>query len=132
MDTHAKKTIDLNTNQDLIKIRRRGRSLAKKSGFKSVDQSLIATALSEICRNVIEHAADGKVIIEVTDNDRTCLLITVHDEGPGIDNLESILQKGFSSKEEFGIGLSGARHLMDEFDIESSPEGTTVKMCKYL
>lgn len=129
----SERTLSLDSDQDLIEIRKYGRSLAEKNGFKPFAQTLIATALSEICRNVIEHAGSGEVTIEIDTEEETCFFITVRDEGPGIDDLEKALKEGFSRKKGLGIGLPGTRRIMDEFDIESSrEEGTIVKMCKYL
>lgn len=130
----SKKIFSLESEHDLIKIRKYGRELAKEIGFKAIDQTLITAAISEICRNVIEYAGYGEVRFEVKDiNGITCYIITVKDEGPGIENLEAALREGFSSGEGLGIGLPGTKRLMDEFNIKSSPgKGTTVEMYKYL
>lgn len=130
----SEKNFSLESEHDLIKIRKYGRELARETGFKAIDQTLIAAAISEICRNVIEYAGYGEVRFEVKDdNDISCIIITVKDEGPGIENLESALREGFSSGEGLGIGLPGTQRLMDEFNIKSAPgKGTTVEMCKYL
>lgn len=127
------KTFFLKSENDLIKIRKYGRELAKEIGFKTIDQTVITAAISEICRNVMEYAGRGEVTFEIRNNDRTCLAIVVKDEGPGIENIEEALKEGFSSGEGLGIGLSGAKRLMDELNIQSVPgKGTTVEMCKYL
>lgn len=130
----SRKTYSLDSDQDLIEVRKYGRSLATKFEFSSFSQTLIATAISEICRNVIEHAGSGEVTIGVDrERDSPCISIMVKDSGPGIENLKKALQEGFSEGKGFGIGLSGTKRIMDEFDIRSNPRGgTTVKMCKYL
>lgn len=127
----SEKIFSVESEHDLIKIRKYGRDLAKEIGFKAIDQTLIAAAISEICRNVIEYAGYGEVKFEVKDNN--CFMVTVKDEGPGIENLEAALSEGFSSGKGLGIGLPGTKRLMDEFVIKSAPgKGTTVEMCKYL
>lgn len=129
----SEKIFSLESENDLIKIRKFGRKLAKNSGYKSIDQTIIATAISEICRNVLQYAGRGQVKIEERKNDRPCIAIIVEDWGPGIENVEEALKEGFSSKEGLGIGLSGTKRLMDQFEIQtSSGRGTTVEMCKYL
>jgi serine/threonine-protein kinase RsbT len=127
------KTFSLGSVSDVIEIRKYGRKLAGEIGFKSIDQTLIATAISEICRNVIEYADSGEVIFEIRNNHQTCFAIVVKDEGPGIEDIEAVLREGFSKGKGLGIGLPGAKRLMDEFEIRSTlGEGTTVEMCKYL
>lgn len=129
----SEKSFSLESEHDLIKIRKFGRELAKNSGFKSIDQTIIATAISEIGRNVLQYAGSGRVKIEKRINEKTCITIIVEDFGPGIENVQKALEEGFSSKEGLGIGLSGTKRLMDKFEIQTtSGMGTTVKMCKYL
>lgn len=127
------KIFSLESENNLIEIRKYGRELAREIGFKSIDQTLITAAISEICRNVIEYAGSGEVRFEKRGNDKTCLVIIVKDEGPGIENIEAALQEGFSSGEGLGIGLPGTKRLMDEFEIQTTlGKGTTVEMYKYL
>lgn len=129
----SEKIFSLESENDLIRIRKFGRELAENSGFKSVDQTVIATAISEICRNVLQYAGSGQVKIEKRKNDKPCIAITVKDTGPGIENVQEALKEGFSSKEGLGIGLSGTKQLMDKFEIQTAiGKGTTVEMCKYL
>jgi serine/threonine-protein kinase RsbT len=127
------KTFSLESVSDVIEIRKYGRKLAREVGFKSIDQTLIATAISEICRNVIEYADKGEVNFEIRNNDKTCFTIVVKDEGPGIKDVRAVQKEGFSKGKGLGVGLPGTKRLMDEFDIRSIVgKGTTVKMCKYL
>lgn len=129
----APKIISLTSQKDLAKIRAYGRFLAAEIGFDKSEQSVIVTAISEICRNVIEHAQSGEVIIEGGDPNNDRIVITVSDNGPGIKDLKSALKEGFSSGEGLGVGLPGAKRVMDEFHIESEVgKGTTVKMTKWL
>lgn len=132
-EQNLERNFSLISESDVIEIRKYGRNLAKKSGFKIIDQTLIAAAISEICRNVIEYAERGEVSLLTEQHEQTCLKIIVKDKGPGIADIEKALKEGFSSGEGLGIGLSGTKRLMDEFNIKSAPgEGTTVEMCKYL
>lgn len=127
------KNFSLELASDIIEIRKYGRMLAKEIGFKSIDQTLIATAISEICRNVIEYADKGEVNFEIRNNDKICLAIVVKDEGPGIKDVKAAQKEGFSKGKGLGIGLPGTRRLMDEFEIRTTVgKGTTVEMCKYL
>lgn len=127
------KTLSLNTDKDLVKIREYGRSLAASMGFSENNQTAVSTALSEICRNVLEYADSGEVTIEPGESERRCILITVKDEGPGIEDVNRALQEGYSSGMGLGIGLPGAKRIMDRFEIKTSAgEGTTIRMCKWL
>lgn len=127
------KTFPINSSEDLIEIRDFGRDLAERIGFEGKDRTLIATALSEICRNVIEYAGSGEVRIK-----RECgknpggIVIVISDEGPGIENIEMALQEGYSTGKGLGVGLPGAKRIMDEFEIHSEVgKGTTVVMSKW-
>lgn len=128
------KTFSIESDKDLIKIRDFGRQIAGQIGFGGNDQTLISTALSEICRNVIEYAGSGEVLIEP---DRainpSAVKIVISDKGPGIENIKMALKEGYSTGRGLGIGLPGARRIMDQFEIESEMgKGTTVRMSKRL
>lgn len=130
----SEKTFSISSVKDLIEIRDFGRCLAGQIGFVGKDQTLIATAISEICRNVIEYAGSGKVEIK---GDRSKnsggIVIIISDDGPGIENIEMALQEGYSTGKGLGVGLPGAKRIMDEFNISSEVgKGTTVKMSKWL
>lgn len=128
------KKFSIKSDKDLIEIRDFGRSLAGKIGFTDNDQTLISTALSEICRNVIEYAGSGEVLIEA-DNviNPSAINIVVSDQGPGIENIKMALKEGYSTGRGLGIGLPGAKRIMDKLKIESETgKGTTVKMSKQL
>ncbi|HEX6983545.1 MAG TPA: anti-sigma regulatory factor [Balneolaceae bacterium] len=130
----AAKKIFISKDSDLIAIRKYGREMAAAIGHSKTGQTLIVTALSEICRNILEYAGNGEVILEYKNkNQKKCLYITAIDSGPGIDDINSALKDGFTTGKGMGMGLSGTKRIMDEFDIESDPgTGTTIKMCKYL
>jgi signal transduction histidine kinase len=125
-------TVALRAEHDVVVARQRARQVAKHLGFENQDQVRIATAVSEIARNVIEYAREGRV--EFALEGRTppqILSIRVTDQGPGIRELDLILSGRYQSRTGMGVGLMGARRLMDQFHIESTPErGTTILMRK--
>lgn len=127
------KNFSIKSDKDLIEIRDYGRKLAAEIGFAGNDQTLIATALSEICRNVIEYAGSGEVTISTGRENPKGIEIIVTDSGPGIENIALALQEGYSTGKGLGIGLPGAKRIMDRFDIQSEVGvGTTIKMIKRL
>lgn len=121
---------------DVIIVSARGaaRELAREIGFGVVDQTRIATAVSEIVRNIVQYAGAGTVTIEVREEpDRTGLVVVAEDEGPGIPDVERVLEGGYSTGRGFGRGIAGTRSLMDEFELTSEVgRGTRVRMCKWL
>ncbi len=118
---------------DIISVRGLGRNVAAKLGFGVVDQCRITTAISELARNAVVHGEGGYVTIKTIQNDKKGIEIICKDEGPGIRNLELALKGGYSTVGGLGIGLSGAKRLMDEFQITSSEgKGTTVMIRKWL
>ena len=107
--------------------------MASQLEFSTAELTLIATAISEIARNIAIYASPGKLTLEVVEHrGRRGIQIVATDNGPGIPDLELALTDGYSTGSSLGIGLPGARRLMDEFEIESAPGmGTTVKMIKW-
>jgi len=103
-------------------------------GSRAPTWSPVATAISEIARNIIQYAGEGEVVLsEVRKEGRSGILIVARDQGPGIANLELAMQDGYSTSGGLGLGLSGARRLVDEFEIVSElGKGTTVTMRKWL
>lgn len=121
--------IEISNNIQALIATENTRELAKKLGFSEVDQTKIAIAASELAKNILFHAGGkGKIIINsLIDPDRLGIIIIAEDKGPGIANPEKALQGINDSKKGLGIGLSGAKRLMDEFNIESKVgKGTTV------
>lgn len=109
------------------------RELARELGFGVVDQTRLATAVSEIARNAVQYAGKGLVEFRVLEGDRVGLEVVVSDEGPGIPDIPRVLAGGYSTAQGFGRGISGARALVDEFTLESTPgKGTRVRMRKWL
>src|SRR5204862_7343164 len=108
--------------------------LAVELGFQGAELTLIATAISEVSRNIVEYAESGEIILQPTNHcNRRGLSIVARDAGPGIPDVAQAMQYGYSSRRGLGVGLPGAKWLMDEFDIESKVGlGTTVTMKKWL
>jgi serine/threonine-protein kinase RsbT len=125
--------VPVNADIDIVTARQRGRELARELGFTSTDLALIATAISELARNIILYANTGQIILAVSENGtKRGIKVVARDEGPGIPDVERALEEGFSTSRSLGLGLSGVRRLMDEFDIVSElGRGTTVTVKKW-
>jgi serine/threonine-protein kinase RsbT len=119
---------------DVVTARQKGRELAKEIGFVGSELTLIATAISEIARNIVLYAEHGEIILDtVVEDQRRGIVIVAIDHGPGIPDIEQAMQDGFSTGKSLGLGLPGARRLMDEFDIVSEiGKGTTITMKKWV
>ena len=118
---------------DIVAARQAGRQLAAQLGFSTTDQTLIATAISEVARNIVVYAVHGEIVLTRADEGgRIGIQVQAIDSGPGIDNKELALRDGYSTKNSLGLGLPGARRLMDAFDLQSEiGRGTTVTMKKW-
>ena len=123
----------INSDQDIVLARQKGRAMAIELGFSSGDATLIATAISELARNILSYARKGDVLLKpVHGSARTGILINASDQGPGIQDLQQAMRDGFSTSGSLGLGLPGVRRLMDEFEIASRPGlGTTVVVKKW-
>jgi serine/threonine-protein kinase RsbT len=121
------------SERDIVVARQKGRALATNLGFSLGNATLIATAISELARNVISYAGEGMIAMNVIyDSKREGLLIVASDEGPGISDIPRALRDGFSTSGSLGIGLPGVRRLMDDFTIDSEPgRGTIVTVTKW-
>ena len=128
-DLHIPVTADV----DVVTARQRGRELAAQAGFSSGDQTVIAAAISEIARNILNYAKRGEIQLSVvTNGDRQGVIIVARDQGPGIPDVQRALEDGYSTSGGLGLGLPGARRLMDDFDVMSAVgKGTTVTMKKW-
>ena len=126
--------VPVSRDADVVTARQQGRETAARAGFSLSDQTLIATAISEISRNIVKFAERGEVTISMVSEDgRRGISVVARDVGPGIANPEEALRDGYSTYHGFGLGLPGAKRLMDHFELESTPgEGTTVTMEKWL
>jgi serine/threonine-protein kinase RsbT len=128
------RAIPIASDMDIVEARLAARTLAAYVGFGGADLVIIATAVSEVARNIVEYARPGEVVLSVIQNNsRRGLEVVARDHGPGIANIEQAMQDGFSTSRGLGLGLPGSRRLMDEFRIDSQVgEGTTVTMRKWL
>ena len=122
------------SDSDVVRARQVGRSLAASIGFSQTDQALIATAISELARNIVLYARTGEVRVDaLKDGSRRGMLVVARDEGPGIQDVERALEPGFSTSGGLGLGLPGVRRLMDDMKVESKRgRGTTITARKWL
>jgi serine/threonine-protein kinase RsbT len=118
---------------DIVVARAEGRSLATRLGFSRTDATLIATAISEVGRNILVHAGGGEIALDAeTAPERTGLVVVARDHGPGIPDVRRALSDGYATGNGLGLGLPGARRLMDDFAIETAVgRGTAVTMRKW-
>jgi len=125
--------VPISSDQEIVVARQKGRAMAMELGFSSVDATLIATAISELARNIVSYARSGKILLRrVQGSSRVGILVVASDEGPGIPDVQQALRDGFSTSGSLGLGLPGVRRLMDEFTITSQPgRGTTVTVKKW-
>ena len=123
----------INSDQDIVAARQRGRALATELGFSTGDATLIATAISELARNIVSYARKGDITLKIVHaSSRQGVLIIASDSGPGIRDIPQALRDGFSTSGSLGLGLPGVRRLMDEFEITSKPgRGTIVTVKKW-
>ncbi|HYL84203.1 MAG TPA: anti-sigma regulatory factor [Candidatus Angelobacter sp.] len=123
----------INSDQDIVSARQKGRVMANELGFSSGDATLIATAISELARNIVSYARKGQITLKVVNGlNRQGIAVIASDDGPGIADIRQALRDGFSTSGSLGLGLPGVRRLMDEFDITSQPgQGTVVAVKKW-
>jgi len=121
------------SEEDIIAARKKGREMAGQLGFSPTDMVLVATAISELARNMLSYASRGEIVLrEKTCCERRAIEVVARDAGPGIPDLKQVMQGGFSTSGGLGLGLPGVRRLMDDFEITSRVgEGTTVTTRKW-
>lgn len=125
-------TMDVATDADVVRVRQAVRARALTAGLSLIDQTKLVTATSELARNTVTHGRGGTAHIEhVHQPHRTGVRVTFRDTGPGIEDVERALTDGWSTGSGMGLGLSGARRLVDDFDLTSSGTGTTVSIVKW-
>jgi serine/threonine-protein kinase RsbT len=126
--------IHVESDKDIVTARQAGRLLAEALGFSLTDATLVATAISEVARNITAYSPGGDIVIGVLEQaGRRGIEIVATDDGPGIADVERAMQDGFSTSGGMGLGLPGARRLMDDFEVDSGVGvGTTVTMRKWL
>jgi serine/threonine-protein kinase RsbT len=125
--------LEVRTTNDIVRVRQRMREWAVEAGFSLVDQTKIVTAASELARNTLEHGGGGTARVELlVDGGRRGLRLTCEDHGPGIADLQLALKDGYTSRDGLGLGLGGARRLVNDFAIDSRPgEGTRVTVTRW-
>jgi serine/threonine-protein kinase RsbT len=123
--------IPIESDADVVTARQRARAMASGLELTGTDQTLLATAISEVARNITAYAKRGEVLLSVVQdtNGRHGIRVIARDDGPGIENVELALQDGYTSGTGLGLGLPGARRLVHDFEIETAPgQGTTVTL----
>lgn len=127
--------VPITSDKDIVTARQQGRAVALETGFSLSEATLIATAISELARNIVSYATQGRITVKPTNgaSGMRGLTIIATDSGPGIADIAQALRDGYSSSGGLGLGLPGVRRLMDEFDIAShAGGGTTVTVTKWL
>lgn len=125
--------VAINSDQDIVMARQKGRAMAMELGFSAGDATLIAAAISELARNIVSYAGRGEILLKPARGPNlTGIGIVARDDGPGIRDIPQALRDGFSTSGSLGIGLPGVKRLMDEFEINSVPgRGTMVAVKKW-
>jgi serine/threonine-protein kinase RsbT len=125
--------VAISSDADLVTARAEARAMAERLGFPRPDPTLIATAISEVARNIVVHVGRGEIVLRpFEDADRYGVVVIATDAGPGIRDVEAAIRDDYSVRSGLGLGLPGARRLMDDFEIASDADtGTTVTMRKW-
>ena len=127
-------SVPIKSAADIVVARQKGRALAIQLGFAGSDPTVIAAAISEVARNIVNHAQHGEIVLSgIHESSRNGIQVIASDQGPGISDIDRAMQYGYSSSRGMGVGLPGAKWLMDEFDIVSQlGKGTRVTMRKWV
>ena len=133
MTEQSDEVMTIGTSEDIVLVRQAVRSWAIRQGFSLVDQTKIVTAASELARNALDYGGGGEVQLQaLTEGFRRGLRLTFIDHGPGIPDIELALQDGYTTGSGLGLGLGGARRLVNDFEITSRPgEGTRVMIARW-
>jgi serine/threonine-protein kinase RsbT len=129
----AETRVSIEHEGDIVTARQKGRELAASRGLTVTEQTLVATAISEVARNIVVYARRGEVVLSaLEDHGRRGLMVVARDEGPGIADPALAMRDGYTTGNSLGMGLPGAKRLMDEFELSSAVgKGTTVTMKKW-
>ena len=120
-------TVEIATERDVVAARHAGREMARQLGMGSADQTRLATAISELARNVVQYAGTGVcTVTDASDEATIKIRVVIEDRGPGIPDIERAMADGFSTSGGLGAGLAGTRRLVQEFSVESQPGHTKV------
>ncbi|WP_232224125.1 anti-sigma regulatory factor [Mastigocladopsis repens] len=133
MDMYGCETMSIQSSQDVVLVRQKVRQFAVKLGFSLVDQTKIVTAASELARNTLDYGGGGTVRLEALEHGmRRGLRLVFEDSGPGIPDIDLALKDGYTTGNGLGMGLGGAKRLMNEFNIVSRVgEGTCITITKW-
>ena len=125
--------LPISNEVDIVAARHQGRALGSQLGFSTSEQTLIATAISEIARNIVTYAKEGQLTFSIIGSvARQGVQIIAEDQGPGIPDISRAMEDGYSTNKSLGLGLPGTRRLMDEFEIQSEVgKGTVIRMVKW-
>jgi serine/threonine-protein kinase RsbT len=126
-------TVQIKVDADIVTARQEGRALAGQLGFSGSDQVLIATAISEAARNILQYARSGEIVISpVRTAEKVGIMVIARDQGPGIKDIKRVMEDGYSSSGSLGLGLPGIKRLMNEIDLQSTPgKGTVLTFKKW-
>ena len=133
MPAESRETLEIHSSADVVAVRQAARALAERVGFSLVEQTKLVTAASELARNTIDYGGGGSVRLELVENGvRRGVRLTFEDQGPGIVDIAMALKDGYTTGNGLGLGLSGARRLVNDFTIDSSPgNGTRVMIARW-
>ncbi len=125
--------VPVSSDSDLVSARREGRGMAGRLGLSASEATLVATAISELARNIVVYAGRGEIRLRlVSERNRQGITVVARDRGPGIADASRAARAGYPAAGGQGLGLPGVRHIMDEFDISSEPGcGTTITVTKW-
>jgi serine/threonine-protein kinase RsbT len=125
--------VPIQSDSDLVDARAAARELATRLGFSRTDATLIATAVSEVARNIVVHVGQGAIVMQpMYEETRYGVKVVAEDKGSGIRNVDAALEDGYAGRGGLGLGLPGARRLMDDFDVDTGADrGTRVTMKKW-
>jgi serine/threonine-protein kinase RsbT len=125
--------VAIRTDADVVTARQEARTMGAALGFSSTDLTLLATAISEIARNITTYAGEGEVTLRVrSETGRAGIEVVATDDGPGIANVELAMQDGYTTGNGLGLGLPGTRRLVDDFELETTPgAGTRIRLVKW-
>jgi serine/threonine-protein kinase RsbT len=125
--------VAIRTEADVVSARQAGRELAASIGFNRTDQALIATAISELARNILNYAGSGEVrLSHRSARGRDGIEVVADDKGPGIADLDDAMRDGFTTSGGLGLGLPGTKRLMDQFHVQTGASGTTITAQKFI
>ena len=133
LDVDAEYCVPVASVNDIVTARLQGRVLAQRLGFSAGEATLVATAISELARNIVQYAGNGDIVLRTaTNGTRRGIVVVARDRGPGIADLTLAVRSGYSTSGGLGLGLPGVRRIVDEFQIESNrQDGTTVTVTKW-